>query len=121
MVLKPMACLSCQQTKVVKHGHTSDGKPRVLCQNPECARHTFLLASVYQRRIPDVKQQMVDMTMHGNGIRDIARVLQSSPTTVIETLKKRTGHSSSASSARVAITARAIPGDHRESGCRRNE
>jgi len=112
MVLKPIACPTCQHTEVVKYGQTSDGKQRFLCQHPECTRHTFLLDYVYQGRIPDVKQQIVDMTMHGSGMRDIARVRHISPTTVIETLKKRTGHSSSASSALVAITGRAIPCDH---------
>jgi transposase-like protein len=112
MVLKLIACPTCQHTEVVKHGQTSDGKQRFLCQNPECARHTFLLDYVYKGRIPDVKQQIVDMTMNGSGIRDIARVLHISPTTVIDTLKKRTGHSSSESYALVAITARTIPGDH---------
>jgi insertion element IS1 protein InsB len=89
MVLQPMACPTCQHTAVVKPGQTSDGKQRFLCQNPECARHTFVLTYVYKGRIPDVKQQIVDMTMNGSGIRDIARVRQISPTTVMETLKKR--------------------------------
>jgi insertion element IS1 protein InsB len=36
-----------------------------------------------------VKQQIVDMALNGSGIRDTARVLGISPTTVIDTLKKR--------------------------------
>jgi transposase-like protein len=36
-----------------------------------------------------VKQQICDMAMNGSGIRDTARVLKISPTTVIEALKKR--------------------------------
>ncbi|MEM6434376.1 MAG: IS1-like element transposase [Cyanobacteria bacterium P01_D01_bin.115] len=35
-----------------------------------------------------MKQQIADMAMNGSGIRDAARVLQISPTTVIEELKK---------------------------------
>jgi len=89
MVLKLMACPTCQHTEVVQHGHTSDGQQRFLCQNPACARHTLLLDYVYKGRIPDVKQQIVDMTMHGSGIRDIARGWHISPTTVIDTLKKK--------------------------------
>jgi len=38
--------------------------------------------------LPQVKQQISDMAMNGNGIRDTARVLHISPTTVIEELKK---------------------------------
>jgi hypothetical protein len=35
------------------------------------------------------QQQIIDMAMNGSGIRDIARVLHISPTTVLDTLKKR--------------------------------
>ena len=36
-----------------------------------------------------VKQQMVEMTLNGSGVRDTARVLGVSPTTVLSTLKKK--------------------------------
>ncbi|MCY7394120.1 MAG: hypothetical protein LH647_22275 [Leptolyngbyaceae cyanobacterium CAN_BIN12] len=39
--------------------------------------------------LPEVKQQIVYMAVNGSGIRDTARVLKISPTTVIEELKKR--------------------------------
>ncbi|MEO1070220.1 MAG: IS1-like element transposase [Cyanobacteria bacterium J06638_6] len=35
-----------------------------------------------------MKQQIADMAVNGSGIRDTARVLKISPTTVIEELKK---------------------------------
>jgi len=35
------------------------------------------------------KDQMVEMAMHASGIRDTARVLHVSPTTVLKELKKR--------------------------------
>jgi insertion element IS1 protein InsB len=38
--------------------------------------------------MPEVKQQIIEMTLNGSGIHDIARVLPISPTTVIEELKK---------------------------------
>ena len=90
MVLPPIACPSCHETDVVKHGQTADGKHRFYCQNALCTRQTFLQEYVYQGRLPDVKQQIVEMTMNGGGIRDLARVRHVSPTTVIETLKKST-------------------------------
>ena len=37
-----------------------------------------------------MKQQICDMAMNGSGIRDTARVLGVSQTTVINTLKKNT-------------------------------
>jgi transposase-like protein len=88
MVLTPISCPTCNETDVVKHGQTSDGKQRFYCRNALCPRQTFLREYVYQGKQQDVKQQIVDMTMNGSGIRDIARVLHVSPTTVIETLKK---------------------------------
>ena len=39
--------------------------------------------------LPEVKQQITEMALNGSGIRDTARVLRISPTTVIEALKKR--------------------------------
>jgi transposase-like protein len=42
----------------------------------------------YQGRLPEVKQQILDMAVNGSGIRDTARVLQISPSTVIAELKK---------------------------------
>jgi len=36
----------------------------------------------------EIKQQVIDMSLNGNGIRDTARVLKISPTTVINELKK---------------------------------
>jgi transposase-like protein len=40
--------------------------------------------------VPEVKQHILEMTLNGSGIHDIARVLHISPTTVMEALKK--GH-----------------------------
>jgi hypothetical protein len=36
-----------------------------------------------------MKEQIIEMSLNGSGIRDIARVLKISPTTVIEEIKKR--------------------------------
>jgi len=36
-----------------------------------------------------VKQQIVEMALHASGIRDTARVLPVSPTTVMKELRKR--------------------------------
>ena len=40
-------------------------------------------------RLPEVKEQIIEMSINGSGVRDIARVLKISPTTVIEELKKK--------------------------------
>ena len=90
MVLALMQCPTYHSPEVVKHGKTSDGKPRWLCRNPDGAQPTFLTTDVDTGRLQAVKQQMIDMAMNGSGIRDTARVLQISPTTVLDTLKTRT-------------------------------
>ena len=56
---------------------------------PERRGRTFLLDYAYAGQSPEVKQQIVDMAMNASGIRDTARVLHISPTTVINELKKK--------------------------------
>jgi len=40
----------------------------------------------YAGQSPEVKQQIIDMAMNASGVRDTARVLPISPTTVIKEL-----------------------------------
>ena len=54
-----------------------------------CQRRIFLLRYHNTGWVPEVKQQMVEMALNGSGIRDTARVLGVSPTTVMTTLKKK--------------------------------
>ena len=82
-------CPDCQGVDVVRYGKQRHGPQRYRCNNTDCPRHIFLLHYQKQGRLPAVKQQMVDMALNGSGIRDTARVLRVSPTTVITTLKKR--------------------------------
>ena len=89
----PIRCPACQQTDVIQHGVTAQGTQRYRCKNPSCPQQTFLLEYRHQGRMPTVKQQMLEMTLNGSGIRDIARVLHVSPTTVIAELKKSTADS----------------------------
>src|SRR5262249_27668566 len=61
---------------------------RYCCQETVCDGRTFLLDYSYAGRSAEIKQQIVDMAMNASGIRDTARVLHVSPTTVIKELKK---------------------------------
>ena len=81
-------CPHCHSTEVVKHGKSPVGKQRYRCQNENCPYRTFVLTQTYPGRTREVKQQIVEMTLNGSGVRDIARVLRISPTTVIQELKK---------------------------------
>lgn len=73
---------------VVKHGRSAAGKQRYCCRNSDCPRRAFILNFSYRGLLREVKVQISDMAINGSGIRDTARVLRISPTTVIETLKK---------------------------------
>ena len=55
--------------------------------------YSFVLDPTYQGHLPEVKEQIVDMALNGSGIRNTARVLKISPTTVINELKKKRQHS----------------------------
>jgi transposase-like protein len=85
------SCPTCNGVAVVKHGTTSDGKQRFRCQNLQCASVTFIRSYTYQGLLPEVKRQVIDMSLNGRGSRAIARVLHISPSTVIQALKKRDG------------------------------
>ena len=89
MTYVPVHCPDCQGVDVVRYGKQRHGPQRYRCNNSDCPRHIFLLHYQNQGRLPAVKHQMVDMALNGSGIRDTARVLRVSPTTVINTLKKR--------------------------------
>ncbi len=84
----PVECPHCHSTEVVKHGKSAVGKQRYRCQKENCPYRTFVLNQTYPGRTREVKQQIVEMTLNGSGVRDIARVLHVSPTTVIQELKK---------------------------------
>jgi transposase-like protein len=81
-------CPHCQGDAVVKYGKASNGKERFRCQQRERCGRTFLQTYAYPGRLPEVKRKIVEMTLNGSGVRDIARVLQVGPNTVIKELKK---------------------------------
>lgn len=81
-------CPHCQGSAVVKYGTARNGKARYRCQADATCGRTFLRTYAYPGCRPEVKQQMVEMTLNGSGIRDIARVLRVGPSTVIKELKK---------------------------------
>jgi transposase-like protein len=95
MAVEKVICPSCGSEDVVKHGQSDEGKQRYRCRNVDCSRCTFIRHYAYRGYLPEVKQQIADMAVNGSGIRDTARVLKISPTTVIETLKKSPASQSS--------------------------
>ena len=103
-VLVAIECPHCHSTEVTKYGSPPIGKQRYCCQNENCPYRTFVLTQTYPGRTREVKQQIVEMTLNGSGVRDIARVLHISPTTVIQELKKT--HSPQASEPKTSTAAK---------------
>ena len=89
MVHRPVVCPYCQGKQVVKRGKTETGKQRYRCQNPRCSHQSFLLELSYKGRLPEIKRQIIELSLNGSGVRDTARVLQISTATVIQELKKK--------------------------------
>lgn len=89
MITQVLHCPYCHATNIVKHGTTPEGKQRYRCRACPARGRTCLLAYTSAGQSPAIKQQIVDMAMTASGIRDTARVLHVSPTTVIKELKKR--------------------------------
>jgi transposase-like protein len=89
MITQVLHCPYCHGTDIVRHGTTAEGKQRYRCRECLLGRgRTFLLEYTYAGQSSEVKQQIVDMAMNASGIRDTARVLHVSPTTVLKELKK---------------------------------
>ncbi len=89
MVFVPVQCPYCQSAEVIKAGMQANGTQRYQCQNGRCERRIFLLHYQHRARVPEVRRQVVEMAINGSGVRDTARVLRISATTVIAVLKKR--------------------------------
>ena len=89
MAVVAVQCPECGSEEVVRYGRQPNGEQRYRCNNPVCRRRIFLGQYPNTEWMPQVKQQMVEMALNGSGIRDTARVLGVSPTTVITTLKKK--------------------------------
>ena len=83
MITQVLHCPHCQGTDIVRHGKTPQGKQRYRCRETSCPGGTFLVDDSYPGQSPHIKEQIVAMAMNASGIRDTARVLHVSPTTVI--------------------------------------
>ena len=84
MITQVLHCPYCHGTDSVRHGTSSEGKQRYRCRACREGRgRTFLLDYTYAGQSPAVKEQIVEMAMNASGIRDTARVLKISPTTVL--------------------------------------
>ena len=89
MVLEPVKCPSCGGINVGKYGKTTNGKQRFICKENDGEEKTFIRNYSNNGSLPEVKQKIIEMAVNGSGVRDTARVLSISTTTVINELKKK--------------------------------
>lgn len=88
MAVVQVSCAYCKQASdVVKNGKAETGHQRYRCRN---CNKSFQLEYRYNGNIPGMHERIIKMTMNGSGVRDIGRVLEISPTTVISHLKNLT-------------------------------
>ena len=84
MQAQELTCPRCSAQNVKKHGTTRRGTQRYRCRR--CGRQ-FITAYSYRGHDPTVRRLVVPLALNGCGVRDTARVLQVSPTTVLKLLR----------------------------------
>ena len=89
MTFIAVQCPHCRSEQIVKRGKTRRGTQRYLCQNSACTQGSFLLDYRNRGCLPEVKQQIVDMSLNASGVRDTARVLHIRTDTVLNALRKK--------------------------------
>ena len=72
MVQTAVKCIHCKSKKVVRYGMQSNEVPRCKCK--KCGK-TFQLEYLSEGAKPEIKLQIVKMSLNGSGMRDISRVL----------------------------------------------
>ena len=70
MAVIAVVCPHCNSDHVIKRGKTAGGKQRYRCLNPDCSQSSFVLNPAYAAGLPEVKQKIVDMALHGSGVPD---------------------------------------------------
>jgi transposase-like protein len=92
-------CPHCDSAHIVKRGKTYRGTQRYLCQNMAYVRVKFLQDYRNRGCLPEVKQQIIDMSLAASGVHDTTRVLHIGTYTVLSELKKKETALESANSA----------------------
>jgi transposase-like protein len=93
MTFVTVHCPHCDSEQIVKRGKTRRGTQRYLCQNTTCLTGSFLLHYRNRGCRPEVKQQIIDMSLNASGVRDTARSRCTSvpPLCCVPSRRKRRG------------------------------
>ncbi len=82
-------CPFCGSENIGRHGHNASGKRVYHCKNPACSHKYFVEEYTYQAYKPEVRQQVVKLSVECTGTRATGRILGISKDTVTAILKKR--------------------------------
>jgi transposase-like protein len=81
-------CPYCGSVKVSKNGHSKAGKQVYNCNNKACTRKNFIEQYTNKAYQPNIREQVLKMTVNGTGTRATGRILGISKDTVTAILKK---------------------------------
>ena len=84
MAVVEVRCPDCDSLNVVKYGRQPNGAQRFICQNPPCPRRIFLLNYQGKPRVPETRQQIIDLALSGADIAETAKILSLPQDTVLE-------------------------------------
>jgi len=87
MIMQILHCPHCQGTDIIRHGTTRQGSNAIAVKKPHAKGARFCWSTRTPVTPPGSNKQIIGMAMNASGIRDTARVLHVSPTTVLKELK----------------------------------
>ena len=84
-------CNFCGSEDLVKNGHSENGTQRWRCNS---CKKSFQLLYKNKAYEPGIKEQIIELTLNGSGVRDISRTLHINRNTVMSELKKNASNKS---------------------------
>jgi len=81
-----ITCPACSSLNIKKNGINKQAKQRYRCKR--CGKQ-FILRYAYRAYLKYIRELVVPMSLNGSGIRDTARVLRVSPTTVMKLIREQ--------------------------------
>jgi IS1 family transposase/transposase-like protein len=81
-----LTCPACSSLNIKKNGINKQTKQRYRCNG---YGKQFILRYAYRAYLKHIRELIVPMCLNGSGIRDTARVLRVSPTTVIKLIRQQ--------------------------------